>query len=103
MATARRTRPGAGGDPVRVRDPALQGRPAPAGAERAAPPDAAGAEGSFTHPEETLAVNGVPPGAPPLSRDQSSAPSTRTSAAMVTLALVALAIVVLVTVFYVPA
>lgn len=103
MATARRTRPGTSNDPLRVRDPALEGRPAPADEGRVAPPDAAGGEGSFTRPEETLAVNGVPPGAPPPSRDQPSAPSPRTSAAMVTLALVALAIVVLVTVFWVPA
>ncbi|MCW5889062.1 MAG: hypothetical protein KIT14_00780 [bacterium] len=69
---------------------------------RAAPPDDAGTQGSFTRPEDTLAVGGESAEGPLLDRDQQASDAPRVPTAMVIACLVAIAIVALVVVFYAP-
>lgn len=79
-----------------------QTTPRPAVDGRAAPPDDGGTQGSFTRPEDTLAVDGVRAGGPPLHRDQESGNTPRVPTAMVVACLLAIAVVALVVFFYAP-
>ncbi len=81
-------------------DPRRRSQPAAVG--HAAPPDDGGTTGSFTRPEDALAVEGAPAGGPPLHRDQAFADGPRVPMTMVVACVVAIAIVALVVLFYAP-